>query len=372
MKMTYQPNFRDPRVLAKIKTSVGFVGACLSETKPRQWSTRYIDKHLGHQGNNLSKWLRDQLLICVNENYVFGDQGHVCKEYVRNCLGYQQLLGILNKTSTTYPSVIQVETQVVTEWAKTQFQEELRTRRFRYKEKSNRYWHDLQFVKRDHKQKIFADSGLKFQYDIQCCAPTLIHQLSQMIPEIQQDGQYIQGPMDQYLPAFVEFLADRTQVRNRIAQETGITPQQAKEVINAVLMGAPLGHNPDSAIYCMLKGNTEVIDALKQNTTLQQLRDDIRMCWKHIRPTLPVTYVTDKNGKTRRRPISAKQKAGVYFDLERRVITSVRNYLDQTSNQYFLEHDGWVCAQEVNQEQLIQHIRNQTGFRVKLDFTILD
>jgi hypothetical protein len=133
-------------------------------------------------------------------------------------------------------------------------------------------------------------------------------------------------------------------------------------------MGAQLGHNKDSDIYKMLNGDKARIDFLKQYEYLQQLRDDIKTCWDYIKPMLPVTYITDKNNKQRKLPISNKQKAGVYFDLERKVLNSIRDYLDNTNNKYFLEHDGFVCEREINKEDMSNWVYINTGYEIQLDY----
>jgi hypothetical protein len=48
-------------------------------------------------------------------------------------------------------------------------------------------------------------------------------------------------------------------------------------------------------------------------------------------------------------PISSRQKWGVYFDLERQVLNEVREFLRETNNRHFLEHDGWSCENEINE-----------------------
>jgi hypothetical protein len=386
--MNYTPNLNDPRTQKRVKKAIAFTNAFLSDIKSRGWSTRYIDKYFGQQQHDLSNWLRTKLLICTNDRYA-KDTG-VCKEYIKNSIGLNELVSLL-KPINSYPSVSQVgpETkqnqatttsvsqvpqtnsisvlQVTKDFIKEEFSKELKSKKFVYDDKSNRLWHDLQRVRKEYKQQIFSESGLKYQYDIECCAPTLIHQYSQMVPEIVQDKKWIQGPMDLYLFALRKYLADRKTVRNELASEAEITYEQAKEIINALLMGAQLGHNQDSDIYKLLKGDKARIEFLKQNEYLKQLRDDIKTCWDYIKPTLPMTYITDKNNKQRRLPISNKQKAGVYFDLERKVLNVSRDYLDRTNNKYFLEHDGFVCEKEINKEELLKWIYINTGFNIKLD-----
>lgn len=359
--MSYKPNINDPRILKRIKKSIAFCNGFLSDTKPRGWSTRYIDKYFGQNQNELSKWLRDRLLICTNETYTMGEKH--CKEYIKNNNG----IDLLIKQVNSYPSVLQVKTpnisvlQVTKDVLNEQFSKELATKKFTYEDKSSRLWHDLQRVKKDIKKEIFIDHGFKHNYDIECCAPTLIHQHSQHLPD----------PMDLYLFALRKYLKDRVQVRQELANEAEITYDQAKEIINALLMGAKLGNNPKSDIYKLLNGDKARIEFLKQHPYLQELRNDIKTCWDYIKQVLPVTCITDKNNKQRKLPISNKQKAGVYFDLERKVLNSSRDYLDKTNNKYFLEHDGFTCEQEVNIDELSKWVKINTGFDIKLDHKIL-
>lgn len=387
--MKYTPNLNDPRTQKRVKKAIAFTNAFLSDIKPRGWSTRYIDKYFGQQQHDLSNWLRNKLLILHSDRYDM-NMG-ICKSYTKNVNGINQLLKQMNSypsvsqvgpktkqntsTTTSVSQVSQTNTisvlQVTKDFIKEEFSKELKSKKFTYDDKSSRLWHDLQRVRREYKQQIFSESGLKYQYDIECCAPTLIHQYSQMIPEIVQDNKWVQGPMDLYLFALRKYLTDRKSVRNELANQAEITYDQAKEIINALLMGAQLGHNKDTEIYKMLNGDTARIEFLKQHQFLSQLRDDIKTCWEYIRPTLPVTYITDKNNKQRRLPISSKQKASVYFDLERQVLNASRDYLDRTNNKYFLEHDGFVCEKEINKEELSNWVKINTGFEIKLEMAVL-
>jgi hypothetical protein len=211
--MTYQPNYNDPRVKKRIKRAMGFATACFSEDKARSWSTRYIDKYFGISSNPLSKYLRDKLLTCTDPYY--SSLSHVSKKYKLNPQGVNLLQTNLTPSTTT--SVLQVS---AVDWTKEEFKQELSTRVFKYTNKSNRNWHPLQRVRREIKREVFRDSNLKYQYDIQCCAPRLLLQYSQQIPEVldplklvgPQNNKrplWLQGPMDLWLPNMQEYLKDR-------------------------------------------------------------------------------------------------------------------------------------------------------------------
>lgn len=365
--MCYEPNYNDPSVRKRIRKALGFVGSCLSETEPHAWSTRYIDKHLGHQKENLSKYLRFNLLSCVSDRYS-KDTG-VCKKYIKNKTGYDLVNNLLNNI-TQYPSVSEVG--LIQDWVKTEYKNELSTLDFTYDDKSHRLWHPLQRVKKQYKKEVFTEVGLKYQYDIECCAPTLIHQFSQKIPEILQDNKYIQGPMDLYLFALRSYLKDRKSIRTMLATEAEIPEGHIKVIINALLAGAHLTNNKDSDIYKLLGGDKARIEYLKQHPYLLELRSDIKTCWDYIKQVLPRRSVVNKNNKTQMLPISSKQKANTYFQLERLVLEQVVDFMKQSGDiQYFLEHDGWVCNKQLNEELLIKWIKDKTGYDIQLDMVVL-
>jgi len=379
--MAYQPTFSDPRVKRRIKRALGFACACFSETKERQWSTRYIDKFFGISSNPLSNYLRGLLLICTDSHY--SSLNHVSKKYRLNPRGVEFLIEKLldKKHIDIYPCVLQVQEYGV-EWAKEEFKQELSRRVFKYTNKTNRNWHPLQHLRREVKREVFKDSNLKYQYDIQCCAPRLLLQFSQRILEVLDPNQlvgpqnkkrpkWIQGPMDLWLPNLQAYLADRAQVRNELAQRADISVELAKEIINALFAGARIALNEDSAIYQLLEGDIARIHYLKQDPFISGLRDEIKIMWDYIKPVMPKRTITTKTGQEKRLPISSKQKWNLYFELELRVLTAITEYLNLTGNKFFTEHDGWCCERAVDEMELIDFVRTKTGFAIKLDLEIL-
>jgi hypothetical protein len=373
--MAYTPNFADPRVKKRIKRAMGFAIACFSDVKERTWSTRYIDKYFGISSNSLSRYLRDTLLTCTDQHY--SSLNHVSKKYKLNTTGVNNLQSMLTEPTTT--SVLQVKG---IEWAKEEFKQELSTRVFKYTNKSNRNWHPLQRVRRDIKRSVFRDSNLKYQYDIQCCAPRLLLQYSQQIPELldpkelvgpqnKKRPKWCQGPMDLWLPNIQSYLADRTEIRNELATRADITPELAKEIINALFAGAGIALNENTDIYQLLQGDIARIHYLKQDPFVSGLRDEIKIMWDYINPLLQKrTYVT-KTGQVKTSPKTSKQKWQLYFELEMKVLTAITEYLTGTNNKFFTEHDGWSCENQVDEIALIDFVRTKTGFDIKLDLEIL-
>ena len=342
----YQPNFNDPRVLSRIKTALGFACGVLSETKPHSWSSRYIDKFFGSQRNDLSKYLRKTLLICTDEFYRFNSENNKCKEYRLNKEGVRFLRDELKISNIQlYPSVVEV--------AKTDHLTELESGKFAYSDKSDRLWHPLQRYRKQYKKQILADFGYEHQYDIQCCAPRLIHQYAQQLG------------MDLYLFALNRYLADRTAVRQELAAKLELPTDAVKEIINALFAGAKIANSKHSDIYHILNGDRARIEYLKQDPYITELRSDIKTCWKYITPYL----ARRRNNKTNRLlMITSKQKWNVYFELERLVLNSIRNHLEEESMRYFLEHDGWSCERELDLEVLRDYVRYQTGYDLQFEY----
>jgi len=353
--MSYKPKFSDPRVQRRIRRAIGFACGCLSTTKPQRWSTRYIDKWLGVQSNSLSSYLREQLLIVTDDRWS-KDTG-VCKEYLLNQTGVDylsEILGLRSKDDNKqqhnlYPIVLQV--------AHEEYKKELDSGDFTYNDQSSRLWHPLQNFKRDAKRDVLENSGYKHHYDIECCAFTLIHQYSQQLPE----------PMDLYLKYLINYIHDRKRIRAEIAQAAEVPEDVIKRIINALLAGAKLSKNPTTQIYQILQGDIARIEFLKQHEFVGHLRQDIKVCWDYIKPTLPRRSKTQKNGRERMIPISSKQKWSVYFDLERQVLNEIREFLRETNNKHFLEHDGWSCESEIDLDVLTQRVYEKTGFKIELE-----
>jgi hypothetical protein len=324
----------------------------MSTTKSHAWSTRYIDKYFGNQRNALSKYLRSQLLVCTDQFYKFNSSQNKCKEYRLNESGVRMLQENLNLAiHTTYPSVVDL--------IKTDHAAELTTGAFEYTDKSQRLWHPLQRYRKQYKQQILAIHGYTHQYDIECCAPTLIHQAAQL------------ADMDLYLPAIRQYLDNRQQVRQELAHELELPQAAVKEIINALFAGAVVSKNPKSDISHIVNGDLARIEYLKQNLFVCELRANIKTCWEYLRPQMQKRTRITKSGSERLLPITSKQKWHLYFQLERQAMTCVRTHLDATNNKYFLEHDGWTCENPVDVDLLRIYVREQTGYDLRFEHEIL-
>lgn len=371
---TYIPNFNDPRVQSRITHALGFVLGVMSTDTPKQWSTRFIDKHLGQSQRPLGKYLRDQLLICVDTKYS-KDLG-TCKSYILNEIGVLQLKQqLINKKEsnqqiklcngdpngsnidnkltipTLYPSVseVQYDSYLVNKFIEKEYKNQLETGNFDYNFKSNRYWHNLQSVKNEYRADILRNYGYQYNYDIEACAPTLLLQHSRHLGN------------DIWLPNLDEYLNNKQDVRQKIAKNAELDEKQAKVLINALFCGARLGNNKQFAISQLLNHDKAKIEYIKQDKYIKELRQEIKTIWSYITPTM-TRVVKNK----RLKPISSRQKWAVYFEQECKVISAIKRYIKQKQIKCFLEHDGWVCEQKLDQQQLLDWVKQHTGYEIKL------
>lgn len=347
MNKTYQPNFTNKAFLKRAARALAFVETYVSTTKSQWLSSRYIDKHFGQYQNPLSKYLRELLLICVDDTYSYEFDNKKCKSYIASPRGIQYLKSVCNNISTDTILCIPFSNE-----QKTQ----LETGKFDYKDSSSRLYNPIQNIRRDIKKQLLAQYSYEHTYDIVCSCPTLI------LEYIKQLGS------EEYPNAIKTYINNRTAIRQRIAQQCEISEQQVKRIINGLFQGAHISNYTDSLVYKELGGDPARIAWLKQDEFLIELRADIKMCWRVINQTQPIRTRTDKNGRVRRVPLSGRRKTAIYRDLERRVLDAVRLYLLDTNEKFFLEHDGWSCASKIDREKLTEFVREQTGFDIEIDY----
>lgn len=388
--MKYQPNFNDKRVIQRIRHAYGFARGVMACDKPSGWSQSVIDKYFGQHQTDLSKYLRGLILICTNHSYDI--QQGISKEYILNEIGMRYLKEMMTgETTLIYHEWINkrdicemkspqrddqtliinaipnntlvynisnsghlFDQQLVSEWCFREYGQELKSLNFTYDDKSSRLWHPLQSVKREFKKHVFTEAGMKYQYDIQCCAPTLILQHAQQLG------------MDEYLFTINEYINNRDACRKELSELADIPVSTAKVIVNALFCGARLGNNKEFALSRLLNHDSARIIVLQESKFITQLKQDIKTCWETIETTMTQVFVHKPNGTQRKRPTSSKQKWNRYFQQERKVLDAIRMYLNSTNNKHFCEHDGWNCVKEVNEQELIEHVKKVTGYSIRL------
>lgn len=333
----YKPNFNDPRIISKATSAWQLTGINLHPTKPREWYTRHIDTWVGHN-SNLSKWLRSQLLICVDP-YYNPEKGR-SKKYCLNEANWIELGHRLNLLAKV-PCATQLF-QAKLASADSVHGKEIAQGVFEYEQKSDRLWNPIQNLDNEIRKPLFANYGYVHEYDIRSAAPVIISQYAR------------QGGFTKPTPVIDQYLQDPNSFRKELANRIGVDSKTAKSLITARFAGAAFG--PRNSLKGILGDRWSAYNSLKADILFDQLSQDIVQLWQAVK--------SQENISGR---FVSRAKWNIYFQEELRVMRSVHSYLSKNNIKYFHEHDGWRSTQSVDLHQLRLHVKKQTNYSV--DFT---
>ncbi len=378
----YEPNFSDPRVIKKVNKALRFVTRYMTARRPSNSSRSQLNKYLGRSNDNLGKYLREKLLITTNKWY-HKDRG-ITKQYIYNKTGVEFLISITTGISTRYTvlssnelngcssnqlstnkhnthnyhySVRQVINTYIHDTAVEDFGDELKTGDFNYTEKKDfpRLMHPLQNMPVKPRNKLLTDNDFTHEYDIVCCAQSLILFYA-----------YKLGT-GQFMPTIDEYINNRKEIRETIAKDLEVNVMTIKKIINAMFCGAYISTNLKySSIYKLLDYDDAKIVYMKENKWLQSLKQEIKQCWDYIKPHHKEYIRKTKNGKLRHQ-LYAKDKWNIYFNLERQCLNHIQTYLTEHKIKSFLIHDGWYTNKSINITDLENYVYNNTGYLVTIE-----
>ena len=282
-----------------------------------------------------SKYLKEHLLICTDE--YFNWQTGVCKKYIRNEQGLKYL-----------------KEQLGISLVKPELQAQLDTGDFIYTEKSDRFFNPLQYQPRRVKRPVMTANGYNYNYDIECCAPTLLYQYARRLAA--RDGVLLE------LPYIELYLQDRTYVRDELSIKHNLSTDVIKQIITSVFQGAQLGLNHRTRLYQLLGGNFYVIQKLKTDDYISNLLLELKTMWSYI--------TTDMKLSSNKKRINGRDKAGKYRELEKEVMAVINRELKRTKNKFLLEHDGWISKEICDVDYIRVLVKNKTGYQIKIDWEI--
>lgn len=343
--MTYTPRFTDPRIVRTAKRALTYV-EFHTRTNEIHWiSSKEIYKHFGNTTRPLGRWLKEQLLETRDKYY--NPLTGVCQKYSRRTEGVKLVKQLINDPHWQ-PEITQ------------EIQDQIATGAFPYEEKSNRYFTPAQYIPRRIRDSKLNNAGYRYHYDIEAAAPRMLMQQAQF-----------RDP-DITLPHLEDYIENRSQRRSEIAKNCGITEDQAKTVINAVLQGSYISKYRNSKLFMALNYDYAAVTCLQTDTVTQNIVRDIRVLWRALKSEFPVRYQTDKNGKTRSVRIDARQKSGYYRQIEQQVGKTIIKILKKESVRYLWLHDGWRCDKVLDPLMIETQVRQKTGLRIKLEWTIYE
>lgn len=340
--MSYQPNPNNKAFIRRANLALEFVDKYVKNT-PNWLSTRWIHHkdNFGAQANPLSQWLRAKLLICVDEYYNF--ETGKCKRYIKNSAGYKEVTDLLNGN---------IKSSITSEQ-----QQQLDTGDFDYDTKSNRDYTWAQYIPKHKRNKLLNNNGYKYHYDIEAAAPTLLLQRAQA-----KNPNFLASNLEYYIN-------NRSEMRQKIAVACHITEHQVKDIINSILQGGVISpYYLNKTFTDILMSNYASVHLLNTNKDIIALKQDIKSLWGILRDEMPVRYYPSG----RKMKVSPRDKSDVYRSLETEVGKSVRRYLKKKSVRYLWIHDGWSCDDVVDPHEIVREVRKQTGYAIKLDWTIYE
>jgi hypothetical protein len=333
MTLTYTPNPKNRAFIRRANLAIKFVDRYVSTT-PKPLAQRFIEdpRHFGSHRNELSRWLKAQLLVCVDLTYNM-NTGR-CKRYIKHTQGYERVVGLLNGNINT---LLTPDEQL-----------QLATGHFDYEDKSQRSYTWLQFYPKPKRNSILNNNGYRYHYDIEAAAPTLLLQQALML------NPTLKAPNLEY------YVGNRDEIRDKIAQACHISPVQVKNTINSILQGGVVSsYSANKTFVEILNSNYSAVYLLNTNTDLIAIKQDISRLWRELKQDITASS----------KRLRARDKARYYRELEQQVGKTIKRLLKKNSVRWLWIHDGWACDKAVDPNEIVRVVKRATGFDIKLDWT---
>jgi len=203
-----------------------------------------------------------------------------------------------------------------------------------------------------------------FDYDIEAAAPTLVYQLACRVHR-----HLYPAKAGTPYPSVARLIEQKAEVRQHVAELTGLELSVVKTLMAALFFQAPLAVHPKRATYRIVGFDSSVIDRLKADPFMRAFKRDVSAMWTAV--------LTDENVKrglswfTTGRAVpkaatKSKQRMAVYARLERQVVNAMESALLPEGMVPMLMHDGFMVRARVDVNRLVAVVREQTGFVIKL------
>lgn len=359
----------DPRVRHRVTTALEFCRLYL-EDEPNTISHSDIQAVFGNRSSPLGQYLRTGLLTYERPHL----KGVTAILYSLNTSFYQSLksqvegidtsceqpglpqdfspsLDFLSlsppvgkKSETAFLGAVEVDRKSPGVSLYGGKKSELETLTFAYSDKSNRLWHPYQFISSAKKDE-FWKPYLPFNYDVEACAPTVLLHLADkyQLPRV--------------LSAAVrEYIADRQELREYVADLTGLSFKSAKTLITSLFNGGRLAANWHCGVFREMNGDKTRMTELQRDHRVCRLRTSIKNIWSVIGTSTGI-------GATP----SSKEKWALYFSWERQMLNAVTAELDRQGLKYFTEHDGFRTNTVADTDAIVRAVKSATGLSIRLD-----
>jgi hypothetical protein len=344
---TYKPNFNNPKVRKKATAVLKWCDGLRLFKNGRVVHHDKLTEVFGNRSQRgLSAWLYVNLLTQTG-HYQPGKRSFSYKLKER---GYQKVYELLGSSPPSEAEIVQSQYAPLVSGVETP----------EYKDRGDRRYHPIQNIKRDVRKKVFAGW---WDYDIEACAPTLIHQF------VTTSKWYEPRSADDF-PALTRQISDKQSVRREIGELTGLDAKSVKELLSAVFFRGNPAPSHKAGMFRILGGDIEKHARFLQDPFVKQLRDDVKRLWAKA-----TVFDRIERGRARlleeRKPAKRPAKASrlrmsIYLSLERRVIQVLEDEIAKQKVPLILIHDGFMARQRLKVDELEKVVKDKTGFVVRL------
>jgi hypothetical protein len=337
-------NLNDKRTRQKILQVINWVESYIGSDHNRSLNSKILRSPEAFGDSQLGRTLRGLLLIKTNPTY---KPGEFSQQYRVNNLVLNRLREKLGMPPVDLKRrKLEERFEVAAE--------HIESGDFPMNDNGLRWYDGLQYIPRDYKNLMWAEHGYQYDYDIECCAPTLFLQQAQRL-----------NPKIKYLEYISFYLENKNLVRDELSIKYNLSYSQVKQLINGLFQGGVLNTYKENKIFVnVLNKNSYKMREIKQDPFLIELIKDISYMWKQLRKDIDTGhyYLGDVRKSVR---LTGSHKSKYYQKLERVVMTSVWKYLKKKSVRYHPEHDGFRSDQFVIPNDLEQVVLVNTGFHIK-------
>lgn len=202
-------------------------------------------------------------------------------------------------------------------------------------------------MQRDVRVELFvAELGQGYDYDIEAAKPTVTLQAWKK-----------QFPTAPTLKTWERLVADRKTFRVTLADEVGITVEQAKDVCQTVLNGGWASPVKKNGI-CEAIGEAAT-RRLMESSIYQNLRADFKTFWTVLKESGTVPEI-----------LSAGEAGSLFYNrIEDEIMSVVAEEL-KTQDVWFI-HDGFMTKDKIHKARIEEAIFFRTGYDVHLEETDL-
>jgi hypothetical protein len=171
-------------------------------------------------------------------------------------------------------------------------------------------------------------------------------------------------------------------VRQRIADECGISITSTKTIVNAIICGMRFihfgGQLNTTLINIISEDKSLTTDqivsqanAVCNSDILKNMRSEVKLLWVSLKPKLVQRYhsvLLNKDFSERKLSSNCGSRWDLYFKLEAKVLSLTDKWLKNNDIKLFKEHDGWSTDLAYDVEELQQHIKSKIGISIKISY----